>query len=84
MVLYYNVSFKKKQKKGGSTELPRSAPACSYFRVCNTLCFQSLEFLSFSVPFHHFMLKDLKGVQSRLNGLKSLVKFSNFVVCNPC
>ena len=25
-----------------------------------------------------------KGAQSRLNGLKSLAKLFNFVVCNPC
>ena len=28
--------------------------------------------------------KFLKGARSRLNGLKSLAKFFNFVVCNPC
>ena len=26
----------------------------------------------------------VKGAQSRLNGLKSLAKLFNFVVCNPC
>ena len=29
-------------------------------------------------------VKAVKGAQSRLNGLKSLAKLFNFVVCNPC
>ena len=29
-------------------------------------------------------LESVKGAQSRLNGLKSLGKLFNFVVCNPC
>ena len=30
------------------------------------------------------VINKLKGAQSRLNGLKSLAKLFDFVVCNPC
>jgi len=30
------------------------------------------------------MISAVKGAQSPLNGLKSLAKLFNFVVCNPC
>ena len=30
------------------------------------------------------LVYNLKGAMSRLNGLKSLAKLFNFVVCNPC
>ena len=41
-----------------------------------------LSFVSYFVVNEFYM--QFKGAQSRLNGLKSLAKLFNFVVCNLC
>ena len=46
----------------------------------------SVRFLQSTPPFlsSYSYLMYFKGAQSRLNGLKSLAKLFNFIVCNPC
>ena len=57
---------------------------CPFPRSYTYLFFCCFNLSQLSACHYHLHHKKLKGAQSRLNGLKSLAKLFNFVVCNPC